>query len=517
LNFDDILKKIQGLSPEDRADLERARAADKTAWLPNPGPQRGAMLCKADELFYGGQAGGGKTDLLVGLSLTAHKRSLVLRRTNVEATKLVDRYIEVLGGRDGWNGQDDVWRTRDGRVIDIRGCQHEDDKQKYKGTPHDLIAFDEISDFSETQYRFIIGWNRSTDQNQRCRIVATGNPPTRPEGLWVLQYWAPWLDKNHPRPAKPGELRWFTTIEGRDTEVDGPGPHTIKGEAKPVIAKSRTFIPASLADNPDLARTNYRSVLAGMPEELRAAYLEGRFDVAMKDAAFQVIPTSWVEEAQARWNPNGWRDFAMTAMGLDPAGGGQDAQVLCWRHGGWYAPFNALQGKETADGSFTAATVVRFRRDSAPVIVDIGGGYGGAVTVRLRDNGISHVAFNGSGRSMAKTRDGSLGFANKRAEAWWKFREELDPDQIGGSAVCLPPDPELKADLTAPRYEVSARGVLIEDKDSLRTRLGRSTGRGDACVMAMSEGNAARRSSLLSRVSLPKVVMGHDAARRRMN
>ena len=50
------------------------------AWVPNPGPQAQAFLCEADELFYGGEAGGGKTDLGIGLALSAHKRSLLLRR-----------------------------------------------------------------------------------------------------------------------------------------------------------------------------------------------------------------------------------------------------------------------------------------------------------------------------------------------------------------------------------------------------------------------------------------------------
>jgi hypothetical protein len=45
------------------------------AWVPNPGPQAQAFVCEADELFYGGEAGGGKTDLGIGLALTTHKRS----------------------------------------------------------------------------------------------------------------------------------------------------------------------------------------------------------------------------------------------------------------------------------------------------------------------------------------------------------------------------------------------------------------------------------------------------------
>jgi hypothetical protein len=73
----------------------------------------------------------------------------------------------------------------------------------------------------------------------------------------------------------------------------------------------------------------------------------------------------------------------MTAMALDPAGGGRDSAELARRHGGWYAELISAKGQETADGSATAAMVVRHRLDSAPVIVDVGGGYGGGVTIRL--------------------------------------------------------------------------------------------------------------------------------------
>jgi hypothetical protein len=483
-------------------------------WQPNPGPQTNAYYSQADELFYGGQAGGGKTDLLVGLSLTEHGRSLVLRRTNKEATKLVERYIEVLGGRDGWNGQDHVWRVDD-RVIDISGCQHEDDKQKFKGTPHDLICFDEVSDFTETQYRFIIGWNRSANQGQRCRVVAAGNPPTNPEGLWVLKYWGPWVDPSHPNPAKPGELRWFTTINGEDTEVDGPGPHMIGGE--PIMARSRTFIPAALADNPDLASTNYGSVLAALPEELRAAYKEGRFDAALKDNPFQVIPPAWIMAAQARWTPDGYRDTTMTAMALDPAGGGNDSEELIWRHGGWFSEPVTAKGTETSDGSRAAGLIVQHRRHGAPVIVDVGGGYGGAVVQRLADNAIEHHAFNGANNSTAKTRDGKLGFFNKRAEAWWRLREELNPDQEGGSVIALPPGSEIRADLAAPHWQLTARGIQIESKLDIRKRIGRSPGKGDAIVMCLSEGQAVitRELHKTSRAhGKPKVILGYANAKR---
>ena len=494
--LDELVARLTELPEKSRAEAIdlAAKSTATMAWVPNPGPQTQAFLCEADELFYGGEAGGGKTDLGIGLALSAHKRSLLLRRINKDAVKIKPRIEEILGHDNGYNGQLQRWRLGE-RQIDIAGCEQESDKQRFKGDPHDLIVFDEGTDFLEFQYRFIIGWNRSTDPKQRCRVIVASNPSTTPEGLWVVKYWGPWLDTTHPNPAKPGELRWFTTVGGEDSEVDGPGPHMIDGQE--IYARSRTFIRATLADNPDLARTNYASVLASLPEELRRAYRDGDFSVGIRDADFQVIPTAWVLAAEARWKPDGAHGLSMTAMALDPAGGGRDSAELARRHGGWYAELISAKGQETADGSTTAAMVVRYRLDAAPVIVDVSGGYGGGVTIRLKDNGIEPVSFVGSWESIEKTKDGQLAFANKRAEVWWKFREALDPDQPDGSAIALPPDPELRADLCAPTWKLGARGILLESKDgssgfgNLRQRLGRSPGKGDAVIMAWSEGNAA--------------------------
>lgn len=511
-----VERLVAALPADKRKELEQnplVAAELKKRWRPTPGPQTEAYNSPADEVYYGGSAGCGKSSLLVGLSLTSHTQSLILRRTNVEATKLVEEYATLLGSRDGWNGQDNIWRI-DGKVIDIRGCQHEDDKQKFKGAPHDLIGFDELPDFSESQYRFITGWNRSTIKGQRCRVVAAGNPPTTPEGLWVLKYWGAWLDSTHPNPAKAGELRWYTTIKGIDQEVDGAGPHLIEGEL--ITARSRTFIPGRLSDNPYLAETNYASVLAALPPELRAAYKDGNFGASLQDHEFQVIPTAWIEAAQARWRPDGFKGLSMTAMALDPAGGGRDSAELASRYGGWYAPLISAKGENTADGAISAATVVTHRRDGCPVIVDVGGGFAGAPIERFKDNKIPFSRFDGGSTGMGRAKGSNLMFANKRAEAWWRFREELDPDQEGGSFVALPPDPELKADLATPHWTLKSKGILLEGKDEIRKRIGRSPGKGDAVVMCWSEGNKAAMKRMQGGVgSMPKVHLGFAQAKRR--
>lgn len=484
----EILERFNSLGADGQAMLRRhaINATAQMLWVPNPGPQTEGYDTEADELFFGGQAGPGKTDLILGLATTRHRRALILRRTNKEAEGLVDRLAEVVGSRDGYNGQHNIWRLP-GRSIDIGGCQLETDKQKYKGKPHDLIGFDEISDFSYSQYKFITTWNRSTVPNQRCRVVCAGNPPTRPEGLWVVQHWAAWLDPRHPNPALPGELRWYTTGEdGREIEVDGLGPWMIGG--KPVKARSRTFIPGELGDNPDLASTNYDSVLAALPEELRRAYRDGRFDEALKDSPFQMIPTSWIKAAQERWIETPPPGIPMTAIGVDVAGGGEADNCISIRYDGWFANLEFIPGKMLPAGGDISGLIITRRRNGAVIVIDMGGGYGGIAYKTLKDNDIEVVAYKGSEGSVKRTVDGQMGFTSKRAESYWRFREALDPGQVGGSPIMLPDDPRLVADLTAPRFEIRSNRIWITPKDVLEEELQRSLDAGDAVVMAWSAG-----------------------------
>jgi hypothetical protein len=224
---------------------------------------------------------------------------------------------------------------------------------------------------------------------------------------------------------------------------------------------SRTFIPGKLKDNPFLAKTDYGAKLDGLPEPLRSAVRDGNFMAARRDADFQVIPTQWIIEAQARWKPDGFKDYAMTSMAFDPAGGGQDAAELAYRHGPWFGEPVTAQGDHTADGSLAAATIFTHRKDNAPVVVDVGGGYASGVTLRMRDNGIPHVPFNGGGKSLARTRDNQLSFVNKRAEAWWKFREELNPDQQGGSVIALPAYSVVESGARASEYTSPTRPAFV--------------------------------------------------------
>jgi hypothetical protein len=517
--LDELLASVTGLPDAEREAVTRdALEATKGAlMIPNPGPQTEAYFCEADELYYGGQAGGGKSGLLLGLALNEHTDSLILRRVNDDAKELAEEAKAFAGEAGSYNGQDKILKV-EGRRIKFGGCQFEDDKERYKGRAKDFYGFDEVGDFSESQFTFITTWNRSSVPGQRCRVVAAGNPPTKPEGLWVLKRWGAWLDKRHPKyPTAPGVLRWYTNDkDGEEIEVEGRGPHMRDGEE--VFARSRTFIPARLADNPYLAGTNYQASLDALPAHLRAAYRDGNFQAEIKDDDKQVIPTDWVVAAQQRWHAIGRDGLAMTAMAVDPAGGGADAMEIASRYGGWVSPFKTVKGKETADGSAMAGQVVAMRRDACPVVVDGGGGYGGGITLRLKDNGIDAVVFKGADGSTGTTNDAAkLGFFNRRAEAHWRLREALDPDQEGGSVVALPPDNELKADLCAVRWELTRQGIQIESKDEIRKRIGRSPGKGDVVTMLFSEGDRAAKRAKGRRAGNRQTTanLGHASVRRR--
>lgn len=510
--LEDIISRLNGLPDKERKEVEQAafEATKGMKWLPNSGPQSDAYFHPADVLLYGGQGGGGKSDLGLGLAFTAHRRSLILRRKYANLGSMTERAIDINGSRDGFNGSPPpLLRTGDGRYIQFAGNQHLGDEQDWQGQPFDLKVFDEATQFLELQVRFHIGWIRTTLAGQRCRALLATNPPVDADGDWIIGMFRPWLDVTHPKPAKHGELRWYVTApDGSDFEVEGPEPVQLPGANEPAIPMSRSFIPAALKDNPYLINTGYQAKLDGLPEPIRSAVRDGNFMAARADADYQVIPTQWIIEAQGRWKPDGHKGQMMTAIGLD-IGAGRDETVAAPRFGPWYAPLECVTGEAARDPAHAAGMIIRLRKDNCGIVVDVGGGFGGPALLLFKENGIPCIPFNGANSSLAKTKDGKLGFVNKRAEAWWKFREELDPGQQGGSAIALPPDPQLRSDLAAPTWKLTTRGIQIESKDDIKKRIGRSPDRGDAAVMAMSEGQkAAMLSMKRSSGFVPKVILG---------
>lgn len=461
-----------------------------TTWQPNPdhedgtpNPQRLALDCQADELFYGGQAGGGKTDLLIGAALTQHRRAAVFRRVSPNLDAIEQRLLDLVDD-DKYNLTHKVYN--DGKVrIELEYCQHEKDKGKQQGRPRDLYGFDEITEFTRTQYQFIIGWNRTTTPGQRTRVICTGNPPIDSDGLWVIEEWGPWLDPDFYDPAEAGELRWYYYDD--DGRIQWQRYHApVMTNGIEVTPRSRTFIPATLRDNPHLTQDGrYMSVLNSLPEPLRSAFRDGDFRALTQQGdPFQVIPTAWVRAAQKRWldreRPNGAADGA----GHDVSRGGQDATTYAPRWGTYFGEVRTWPGASIPDGPTAAMKVHSEAEKDEPRYINVDViGYGSSSYDSLIVMGYNAIPVNVSTGSTYKDKSGKLTMLNLRAETYWRMRDALDPED--DSQIALPPDSELLRDLCSARYKPLAGGkIKVEAKQEIKERIGRSPDKGDAVLLA---------------------------------
>lgn len=421
------------------------------------------------------------------MGIELHQHSVIFRRVYPNLTEIRRRARDLIGELGKENKTENTWSLWGGRTLEFGAVQREDDKKKWQGRPHDLKAFDEITEFTLSQYLFMSGWNRTIDPGQRARVIATGNPPIDEAGGWVIEHWAPWLDPDYHNPAAPGELRWYATVPGGDeTEFPNGEPHIVKGEV--IYPRSRTFIPAKVSDNPFYAHDNhYLSILQSLPEPLRSQMLYGDFQAAAAPDPWQVIPTEWVRLAQARWidreRPAG---VPLTAVGIDPARGGRDFATMAPRYDNYFEPVVKWPGGMVVDGPTLMGLVANSLGDKNPVImnIDIGGigtsVYDSAGPMYERTSTINAVNF--AGRSNYRDRSGKYKMRNARAELYWRMRDALDP--IHGDEIALPPGNEVLADLCSARYKVTTAGVQIEEKDQIKARIGRSPDVGEAIILA---------------------------------
>lgn len=517
--LDDILARLTSAEAGAKKELKEAAlsATSGMKWMPNPGPQTEAYFSEADCLLYGGEPGGGKSQLILGLAFNEHKRSLIMRREYGDLDRLIEDALKIHGSRDGFNGSPPPrLRISEDQVINFRAAHRVGDEQGTMGQGRDLLGIDEATHFAESQIRFLMGWVRTDIPGQRCRTVLATNPPLSAEGLWVTTMFAPWLDPKYPNPAAPGELRWVCSDEdGKDFWVSGPD-EAIEVRGKMIRPTSRSYIPSSVKDNPYYAGTDYERTLDSMSEPWRSM-LMGGFQTEFKDHTYQVIYTDWVRAAMARWDKRPPDGVGMSAIGIDPALGGDDSTVFARRHGHWYDELVAVPGKQTTDPIETAGHAIALMRDSCTLVVDvIGIGSGCFSHLKQHVRGVDVVGLNVAEASGKRSRDGKYKFANKRSEMWWKFREALEPNL--GEPIALPNDRELLADLTAPIFKLTSAGIVIESKDDIRKRLGRSTDKADAVIMAWAYGEdsvTARIRVARNPTGAPRVNLGHANMKRR--
>jgi hypothetical protein len=445
----------------------------------------------------------GNSDLLLGWALTRAVKSIIFRREYPQLKQIIDRSHAMLdaGKIAKYNGQQYVWNNiPGGRTLEFGSVPHEDSVTKYMGRPHDFIGFDEVSNFTLLQYIFLSAWNRTEIKGIRTRIISAGNPPTNVEGEWVIRRWAPWLDPQYGNPAAPGELRWFAQLGEKEEEVENGEPIKIsrkvtgRDEDELIYPTSRTFIPASVDDNPHYGQ-DYKARLQSLPIELREKFLYGNFGIVFKDDPWQVIPSAWVKEGRERYNEMKEKDKVRElenvnpAFGVDPAEAGKDNSTIAkiTINVVQYIKYNPeADSMKVAD--WIVATMIGAR--GATIAID-SIGVGAGVHYRLKQLGFQSLGIKVSSKTSLRDRTGNMQFLNLRAYLWWMLRDALDPN--GGIKLAIPPDIKLERELITPRWELTDSGLVqVEKQDSIRQRLGRSPDAANAVMLALFVSKARR-------------------------
>lgn len=271
---------------------------------PNPGPQEAFLSTSADIAIYGGAAGSGKS-YATALDVLRHTHrkgfgAVIFRR---ESTRLVGPgsiWEETSGiypafGAKARESPVLEWRFPSGALIEFRHLQHEKDRLGHSGKQYAGIYFDELTEFEESQFWFLLSRNRSTC-GVRPYVRATCNPD--PDSF-VRQLIDWWIDKEgSPIPERSGVVRWFVRkdddlvwadsreeLEAQFPEVDENGVR----EHQPL---SLTFVAAKLSDNPK-GDPGYRAKLQALPRVDRERLLGGNWNV--RAAAGLVFPRAgWV-------------------------------------------------------------------------------------------------------------------------------------------------------------------------------------------------------------------------------
>lgn len=196
------------------------------------------------EALYGGAAGGGKSDaLLMGAAQYVEVpgyAALLLRRTYPDLAQpdgLIPRSLEWWAGTGAkWNDNDHRWTFPSGATVTFGHLQHENDKLRYQGAAYQYIGFDELTQFTATQYKYLFSrLRRREGANVPLRMRAASNP-------------------------------------------GGPGHDWVKERFITAPDVGRIFIPARLADNPGLDHEAYVESLAELDHHTRRQLLEGDWD-----------------------------------------------------------------------------------------------------------------------------------------------------------------------------------------------------------------------------------------------
>jgi hypothetical protein len=226
------------------------------------------------------------------------------------------------------------------------------------------------------------------------------------------------------------------------------------------------------------------------PEDIFRIKVLGKFPKVSEDS---LIPEQWVELAQKRYAEYKRTNSSINQkdklkLGVDVAGMGRDSSVFCYRFGNLVDKFFKTNSGGRADHMQIAGRVAselnNFTGSSAQIDTI---GEGAGVYARLVELGYDNRAQSCKYSEAAKDRydeplsdiTGQYKFANMRAYLFWSVRDWLNPKN--NFNAMLPPNEGLKEEAAEIKWKFQSNGsIIIEPKEDIKKRLGRSTDEFDA-------------------------------------
>ncbi len=260
---------------------------------PQTGPQRSFHASSADILIYGGAAGGGKSWSLI-VEPTRHVQNrgfsgIIFRKTLTAVSGqggLWDKCRAIYPLLGGVGRQDNrQWQFPSGARIGFGHLDDPNDVDKWQGSEAAYIGFDELCQFRESDFWYMLSRNRSVCGVQPY-VRGTCNPD--PDSFVArLVDW--WIDSEpesahygYAIPARSGVIRWFARLGDELRWGDSAEElHAKLGPEPDVQPLSFTFIAASVRDNPILLKRDpaYLSRLMALPYVERMRQLKGNWKI----------------------------------------------------------------------------------------------------------------------------------------------------------------------------------------------------------------------------------------------
>ncbi len=208
-----------------------------------------------------------------------------------------------------------------------------------------------------------------------------------------------------------------------------------------------------------------------------------------------LIPLVWISAANERAAMGGKGsagDPAERRIGADIARSGADATVFLLRDDRRVLDVEEHQSLNTME--VVGRLTMFAERHNVPwhrVFVDVIG-IGAGVVDRLReqDRGVTAVNFGRSACNAGR-------YANMRAECYWGVRDALNPD--GTASLAIPARfGRLCSELTSVEWSANSLGkILVEPKEQIKSRIGRSPDHADALALTFAKTRRARKGRVL--------------------